>query len=373
MWRISLILLLGFWAGKDFATPIDTVYGKIGVSVDYYLGKHIKHNPRINPGLLGFTHAYEISVFKQTTGEKAWMRKMKCPELGGALHITQNVNLPVFGWAIGGMGTAKFWIHRSRVADVYVRLGSGVAFFTKHYHPETNPTNNVIGSMLNVIAQFKMGADFKPKPWWHIGMGIAFTHHSNGALRPPNLGINVVSVSFGLRYFPVHHALVLQKGNIPKVIRPNEGMMRYGLGWMQAWREGPMMPVHFITLAYARYTSIINKVYGGFTYEYSTAKQYFWANQSSATPQQRQRYPNNLSFFVGDEFYINRIGVLGAVGVYLYHPEPTKERIYLRAGCNYYPYDFGKLKTIKPFVGAHLKSHQAIAQTIEFVAGVCLR
>lgn len=373
MFRNCFVFLFVFFFCKACIANIDTVYGKIGVSVDYYFGKHIKHNPKIIPDLNGFTHAYELSVFKQTTGEKSWMRKLKHPELGGAIHITQNVNPAVLGVAIGGMGTAKFWMFRSKKADLFVRLGSGVAFFTKYFNAETNRDNNVIGSSLNVIAQIKIGADFKPKPWLHLSLAAAITHQSNGALRPPNLGINVVSAAIGLRYFPMHQAQLLQKGNIPKVIRPNEVMVRYGLGWMQAWFEGPMMPVHFATIAYARYTSIINKVYGGFTCEYSTAKQYFWANQGFATEHQRKTYPVNLSFFVGDEFYINRIGILGAVGVYLYHPEPTKEYIYFRAGFNYYPYDFGKDKTIKPFVGAHLKTHQAIAQTIEFVAGICFR
>ncbi|MCS6819356.1 MAG: acyloxyacyl hydrolase [Chitinophagales bacterium] len=352
---------------------IDTVYGHIGVSATYYFGKHIKHNQRITPELKGITHAYEISVFKQTDGRKAWMRKLRHPEIGGALHITQNVNIDTFGWAIGAMGTVQFWLWRTRPFDLFVRLGSGVAFFTHYYDKEKNPNNNVIGSSPNVIAQFKIGGNIKPLPWLHIALFSAFTHHSNGALRPPNLGINVVSGGLSVRYFPAHHAIALKKGNIPKEARPNEIMARYGLGWVQAWYEGPMMPVHFVTLAYARYTSIVNKVLGGLAFEYSTAKQYFWAGYPTATDKMRRTYPMNLSFFAGDELMVNRVSMLWAIGVYVYRPEPTRDKVYFRGGANYYPYDLGKQKNIRPFVGAHLKTHQAVAETIEFVAGICIR
>jgi hypothetical protein len=184
--KIQFLFFLAILHTSLFAKGLENASGKIGISVDYYLGKHLRHSPKIIVDLSGLTHAYEISCFKQTTGEKDWMRKLRYPEIGGALHITQNVNPAVFGTTIGLMGTVKFFLVRSKYADLYARLGAGAAFHTKYYHVNENPDNTVIGSMLNAMFQLRIGADFKPLPWLQIAISGVLTHQSNGGIQLPN-------------------------------------------------------------------------------------------------------------------------------------------------------------------------------------------
>jgi len=352
---------------------LENAPGKIGISVDYNIGKHLHHSPKIVADLSGITHAYEISCFKQTTGEKDWMRKLRYPEIGGALHITQNVNPRVFGTTVGFMGTVKFFLLRSRYADMFVRLGAGGAIHSKHYHVNKNAENNVIGSALNAMFQLRIGADFKPLPWLQVAVSGVLTHQSNGGIQLPNLGINVAGATIGIRYFPIHNTIPYVKGKVPKPFRPNEFMFRFGFGVTDQWRNGPKYPMYFATFAYARYTSIINKVVAGFTLEYNYAIRDMMAQGEIGNRKEQRAHAFTPSFFIGDEIIINRVGMLYALGVYVYHPSFRSSWIYAKAGVNYYFVDLGKNGTIKPYIGAHLKAHKFIAQTIEFGTGFLFR
>jgi len=371
--KIQILFYLAIFSISLFASGLENAPGKVGISVDYYIGKHLRHSPIIIADLTGLTHAYEISCFKQTIGNKDWMRKLRYPEIGCALHITQNVNPDVFGTTIGLMGTVKFFLVRSKYADLYTRLGGGVAFNTKYYHINKNPENNVIGSVANAMFQIRIGADFKPLPWLQIAVSGVLTHQSNGGVQLPNLGINVAAATVGIRYFPFHKPVPYVKGKVPKPFRPNEFMFRFGFGVVNQWRNGPKYPIYFATFAYARYTSIINKVIAGFTLEYNYAIRDFMVQGEIGTEKEQKLHAFTPSFFIGDEVIINRIGMLYALGVYIYHPSFRSSWLYAKAGVNYYFVDLGKNGTIKPYIGAHLKAHKFVAQTFEISMGFIFR
>ncbi len=69
------------------------------------------------------------------------------------------------------------------------RYGTGIGYLTEKYNPETNPTNNAIGSYFNIKVNLKLLFAKHFRYFW-IGGGIDFTHFSNGAITRPNLGLN---------------------------------------------------------------------------------------------------------------------------------------------------------------------------------------
>jgi hypothetical protein len=58
----------------------------------------------------------------------------------------------------------QFWIFRTKTVDMYFRAGFGAGVLSKHYNAIDNPTNNVIGSTINNITQFKIGFEWKLSP-----------------------------------------------------------------------------------------------------------------------------------------------------------------------------------------------------------------
>ena len=70
---------------------------------------------------------------------------------------------------------------------------------TKKYNPDSNPKNNAIGSYMNgfVNLSLQWHKYFKN---WHIGTSIDFGHFSNSAMKVPNLGLNLPSLTFNVGY-----------------------------------------------------------------------------------------------------------------------------------------------------------------------------
>jgi hypothetical protein len=369
----SLLLLL--CANAALADGYDITWGKVGVEGTYYFSRIVPHTKRFKPDVTEFTHCAEIAFFVQTLGKREWSRKMKFPEIGGAIHISRFGNNEIFGNAIGAMATAKFWMVRSERVDAYFRLGAGAAYITKRYNANDNAINNVIGSHLNSMIHLKLGIDIRLLKNLALSLSGGLSHQSNGGMQQPNLGINALFAGVGIRYWIGNKPyLYSREGWTKKLFRPNEFIFKSAVGFTELGGiGGPKYPVYSNTFAYARYTSIINKVWIGTTLEYNQAMHDFMAIIGDGTAKDRVKNSFNLSFFVADEVLIGRVGAFFAIGAYARKMKFDIAPIYAKLGANYYFVDLGKNKTIRPFIGASLKTHYFTAQYFEFGGGIAFR
>ncbi|MCK9321440.1 MAG: acyloxyacyl hydrolase, partial [Bacteroidales bacterium] len=78
-------------------------------------------------------------------------------------------------------------------------LAFGLSFVQKHW-TLNNFQNTAIGSTLNCFVQEGFLLDFKLSERFLIGLGVNFSHISNGAIQQPNTGINSLSSQINLRY-----------------------------------------------------------------------------------------------------------------------------------------------------------------------------
>lgn len=366
--------LLFFTIACVLSSRGDDRFGAIGrysVEGNYQFGRIVPHNRKFTTPVTGFTHAFELSFYKQTLGEKAWQRKLKYPELGGSFVMAYNADQKVFGNVYMFMAVAKFWIVRSHYVDFYLRVGTGLAFAPTHYDPIDNSINRAIGSTLNSADQFRLGIDIKPCPQLHLTVGANLTHYSNAGTQLPNLGVNVPSFSVGLRYFPkVSKDLKYNRNKVPKPLKKNEVMMRFGIGYGEMQTPGgPKYPYYIGTINYARYTSIINKVLGGVCIEFNQGEYEYLEIQEIETKVSHTLHAMKFSLFAGDEIILGRVGLLFAAGGYVFNPTKGPP-VYAKLGINYYLPDFGKDKSTRFFVGLSLKTHFLVAQYYEAGAGI---
>lgn len=357
-----------------FSSKGDDRFGAIGrysIEANYQFGKIIPHNNKFTTPITGYTHAIELSFYKQTLGEKAWQRKLKYPELGGSFVVAYNADQKIFGNAYMLMAVAKFWIVRSRYVDFYLRVGTGLAFVPTHYNRIDNSINRAIGSTINSADQFRLGIDFKPSAQVHLTLGVNLTHYSNATTQWPNLGVNVPAVSLGVRYFPkVSKELKYNRSKVPKPRKKNEVMMRFGIGYGEMQTAGgPKYPYYIGTMNYARYTSITNKVLAGVCVEFNQGEYDYLELQEIETKESHTLHAMKFSVFAGDEIILGRVGLLFAAGGYVYNPTKGTP-VYAKLGINYYLPDFGKDKSTRFFVGLSLKTHFLVAQYYEAGAGI---
>jgi hypothetical protein len=80
------------------------------------------------------------------------------------------------------------------------RFGAGISYIQKPFNRLSNYKNNAIGSHWNSAVNLLLESKYKFNNRTHFGVGFAINHFSNGAIKLPNLGINLASVNLSLLY-----------------------------------------------------------------------------------------------------------------------------------------------------------------------------
>lgn len=147
-------------------------------------------------------HVYgiDLGVTIQTNGTQQWHHDFLFPQLFFNVSFKSLGNREVLGNAYGIEGGYYLPIKNKKGWTFGPKLGAGIAFVTKHYDIETNPKNNAIGSHINSLVNigFKVEKQFKQHA---LGMTLRMTHLSNGAVKLPNLGLNMPVLGLSYTFF----------------------------------------------------------------------------------------------------------------------------------------------------------------------------
>lgn len=98
-------------------------------------------------------------------------------------------------------GWAEFSLIRMRRFRIALSLELGVSFSSVTYDYYSNPNNQYIGSKVFADMGTGLQTEWLFSPRWSVLAGCFLTHHSNGMIRSPNVGINEFSLSMGVRHY----------------------------------------------------------------------------------------------------------------------------------------------------------------------------
>jgi hypothetical protein len=342
-------------------------HSKVVFEANGQYGKILKHTERFTAPITQPSFNLELSASFRNFGERAWERKLHYPEVGLSYIYTHYGDRDIFGEAHGVMPHIRFWIARTKLVDFHFRLGSGLAYISRPYHPVDNPLNNVIGSKINNITQIRFGSEFHVSDRVDLVLGFTFTHHSNARSQSPNLGTNIPALLVGVRYAPLAKTYTYNTDTIPAPQKRNEYNYRFSMGVTDRAIGGPKYPVYIHSFHYARYTSVANKVWVGASWALNMAKHDRILDRE--TYNNKIYRSSDLSIYVADEILLGKFGVFFLLGAYIFEPELSYAPIYAKLGVNYYCLEFGK-NNQKLFVGANLKTHYSIAEFVEVGVGV---
>lgn len=243
------------------------------------------------------------------------------------------------------------------------RIGLGLSGNFKPYNQNENPLNLVIGSKNNVFIDLGIRAQYKINPHWKAGVGFAFHHFSNGALRLPNKGVNLVPLTVSVNY-QLNPELKIKRDS---VLKPYSKKIlyhiNYGVGFKQLKDDSDERFLKTTLSAYAsRHVSYKWRLGGGFDLFYSSS-----GNDTEIAGDKSGKLSSKLSG--GPSFYVahilnERLVLNGNVGYYLHNQRFNGEirRVFLRAGARYYVY-----KNIN--AGVSIKAHMGKADFIEWTVG----
>lgn len=284
----------------------------------------------------------------------------------GFYSSTFNTDILGSPYAIYGFVQTPFGNLENKRWEFDYRIGLGISGNFNPYDEENNPLNLVIGAKNNVYLDLGIRAQYKITPKWRTGIGLAYHHFSNGALRLPNKGVNLFPVTASITYQPQGGSILPDKSAIEDYSRRVLLHFNYGIGWKQVLRDDDRRFFKSTLSVYAsRHVSHKWRMGGGFDMFYSAS-----GNNDDIAGDKEGKLSAKLSG--GPSFYLahvlNRNLVLnGNVGYYLHKSEFNGEiqRIFLRAGARYYVY-----KNIN--AGVSIKAHKGKADFIEWTLGYTL-
>ncbi len=171
------------------------------LSAQSHVGSIVAHRNNLKNVVKGHVLGTELNYVFQTNGSKVWHKEYRYPELGFCVVHMDLGNPEQLGTMEALYPYANIRLNKlSRKTALNLRLALGVTYITKPFDRLTNHQNEAIGSNINAFVNIRFNTTTILSPAWSLNTGFGLSHASNGAYSTPNLGLNIVSINFGVGY-----------------------------------------------------------------------------------------------------------------------------------------------------------------------------
>ena len=337
---------------------------RYNVGISPLKGFLLPHNDEVKHLTYGRPSGLELNVNVQSDGSEAWHYRYNLPEYGISLTYF-DTDMVETGELLSGMVYMKIPFFTGKTGSMMLQVGTGLTWASKVYDRETNNLNNVLSSRFTYNMQGRIGYQFNLGDRLLIYPAVTLTHASNGSLKLPNAGINIVSGNVGLAY-----KLVTMDPHSHPVDEPAlERKWKWNLLFSGAAKEiypagGPKYGYWTVRSYFDRTLSRFSRFIVGGELVMNRALRADIARR--VTDEDQPDYKRG-SLLIGHELLVSRVSVMTQLGYYLYRPydgdfDPD---FYQRYGIKYY---FSE----KVFATGMLKVFIGRADTFDFGIGIRL-
>ena len=288
----------------------------------FHSGKIVKNYPSFPERSLSWI--YEFNLSKQTTGENSWHVNYGYPRIGLSVFCGSLGNTDILGNVTGLVPNMNLHLIKGKNWQTRMTLGCGFAYFQKPYDSVNNAENILIGSKITNYSFATLSFNRKINQRLVFTSGISAMHCSNGHYQVPNLGMNIIAVSMGLKYFPRKIPVFEPE---PKSMKPENDLklnFRTSLGVHEFARTlgpvgGPKYSVYCGSVFLSKRFGWISNVHAGFTGKYYT-NFYEFITENNFYEDKHHLKSTVITFFLAHEFMIDRFSLLTQGGIDLHNP-----------------------------------------------------
>lgn len=306
----------------------------------------------------------EISIGKSMPSSSNWSKIYNIPEIGISYWYS-NMGTSAYIKNIHALYPyIKFPLnHKNQFINHGIRAGVGLGYINDPFNLKTNYKNIMIGSRVNICGNvfYEIHVPIKKMA---VSTAIGFTHFSNGAIKMPNLGINIPTLSIGLKFNQNQNNTVKQsldslKPNTKKIwyINTALGVLDYSI------ESNRLFPYSSVSIGH--YLPINNKnslEIGADLFYNSSNKQRL---ESFNIPVKNELQLIKPGLHASYAIVISHVSFLFQTGVYLYAKDKNDGLIFNRL---LWHIQVSK----KLFLSIALKTHFAKAECIEWGIGYTL-
>lgn len=169
-------------------------------------GQYIELSTETGPPLIS-AHEASNNLLKQSSyraetfrlifngdTNKTYTKLYKGPSYGISLYSGTFHNQAI-GDPLGLFFYIKTPLVNKKSFGAFTELGGGVVGNLTPYHEIYNPNNAMIGSQINMMGHIAIGIEYSITPPIKLGLTFGYKHFSNGFIKAPNYGINVIPIT----------------------------------------------------------------------------------------------------------------------------------------------------------------------------------
>lgn len=194
-WLAAMLML------TRIATAQSPLADRLVLSIEPRAGFVAPHHDYIAYFLRNNVAAFRLNVGLQTDGSKDWHVRFRYPTVGLGYYRSNLGNNQLYGHLNGlyAFFDNHFLAPQHRL-NVGHRISFGLSYATKHYHVQRNPQHFVLSTAINVFFQYDLLLRYQATPNLSFALMTGITHASNGNLREPNKGFNLITAGVEARY-----------------------------------------------------------------------------------------------------------------------------------------------------------------------------
>lgn len=374
LWLCLVLLSLGAKAQEGLSYSLGGFVqgGYVMPTNDFVRGLNLSDKP-IDRFL-----ALSVRYTVLTSGEKPWHQLFNYPSYGLGLYYA--------GFNVAGELGNPIALYGFYTNDI-IRKGSwrlvgdyalGIALNWTHFtldHPERIAMGSFASCYIDAGIAFRHRVGRKTE----IGLGVSFTHFSNGALVKPNKGINLLSAKLSVDYLP-KEPKQRRLWELPSFDSEWVNLVSVFLGSHNVLYDVPkgVLDEPYLRRSYLVFgldERILRRfnpkhAFGigiglGYDQEVGTNYRISPNDVEFYHIDHAQRF--NLSAFLSYEYRIHKFGILLEPGIYLYkNKQDSSRRLFQRIGLRYF-FDNGL------FLSVNLRAaHFSVAQYIEWSFGYAI-
>lgn len=142
--------------------------------------------------------AFELSIQKATFGKHRWESEYAYPLLGLNLWYSGMGGFEELGMAFALYPSINFPIVKDDNNSLNFKIGLGIGYLTNKFDRINNYKNFAIGSHINIAASLYSEYRRKISRRTTLTAGFGLTHFSNGSMKTPNYGLNILMATVGV-------------------------------------------------------------------------------------------------------------------------------------------------------------------------------
>ncbi len=351
---ILLILFLSALTRYEFfISAQENEHRNLFLESKFQYGFIWQHKPSLEEIIGGNIKVFDVSIGKQTYGEKYWEQLYRYPSYGFGYYYADLGNQEELGQVNALFAYVDIPIFKRNKHLLSYRISSGLAYL--------NQGNLAIGSHLNIY--FDLALNYRYRLSEHLDLinGFGATHFSNGAIEMPNLGVNLFSYRLGLQYRLKTPVREFVKHELPEIKKKNNISILLATGVKEKRPEGGISyHVASFSADYLRLLSLKHKIGLGFDafFDESLFETMNPDSSLNISTTDIMRYGMHLAF----EAELNKIMLIIHIGTYIHAQYKEDGSVYQKVGIRY-------LISKNFYANISLKTSKGVADYTEFGIG----